>query len=519
LATDGLPVSQAPIVQQAVPVEAELDFTFTGIKTGTSTDGVDAPTPSNPSCAKPLSLNCGDVVAGASVDEVLASKIGATLRAYGLSGEGRALRGVSRQQSTTGAEVSQDRPASGPAVESAASRVNASAVESTGSNAAAGFHPLSTEIASINGGTQNLDITKPLAGEAASVPQSSPAETAVTNASGKGTARPSDDLHAVPDMTGKRDVTFGGESVTATASEALAVPTQPYELSGLESEEMKPDDSTASPTLSDEAKPGADIEPDVFRAALPEKFAVQLPRPEQLGAGVDKSAQRVTLKSEQQSIANSDKSIGINVAKSETLMPATAVLPTPASAALDSASMNTTPLSFDALVKEGSESGAGQLSVARRAVESVLTAADQIATGEQRSVRLQFTVGGEELAVRVEFRGDRVHTTFRTDSSELRSALAHEWQSVSAVQNGVRTQRLADPVFASHSSGNGQSFSTDSGSAHHRDSGQQHSQIPSDEIYGARRAFSNTTVVPAAMAAAPATASEAPNPLRLHTFA
>jgi hypothetical protein len=319
---------------------------------------------------------------------------------------------------------------------------------------------------------------------------------------------------------GKQDLSHGAEQVAAKASEPFAVQTTAYELSASESAEMEPvpTDTRGSATSSDE-QPGLENERDFFTGALPEKIAVQLTRKDQPLSAVDRIAQRVMLASEDTSVANRDNPIGINVAKPEALMSATAASQTPASAALDSASISTTPLSFDALVKDGTDASTGQLSVARRAVESVLTATEHMATGEQRSVRLQFTVGGEELAVRVEFRGDKIHTTFRTDSSDLRSALAHEWQSVSAVQNGVRTQRLADPVFASNSSGNGQSFSSDTGSPQHRDSNQQHAQVSSDEIYGARRAFPNTTVAPQAKTVVPAAATEVINPLRLQTFA
>jgi hypothetical protein len=177
------------------------------------------------------------------------------------------------------------------------------------------------------------------------------------------------------------------------------------------------------------------------------------------------------------------------------------------------------PLSFDNLMKEGGEGTAGQMAqVARRAVESALAVADQYVTGDQRSVKLQFTVGGEQLAVRVELKGNQVHTTFRTDSPELRSALAQEWQSVSAAQTGVRTQRLADPVFASNSS-TGQGMSSDSGAAHQRDSGARHPQTAPGEIFGLRHAFSTTTAAPAAAVAAPATSHRGESSLRLQTFA
>jgi hypothetical protein len=81
-------------------------------------------------------------------------------------------------------------------------------------------------------------------------------------------------------------------------------------------------------------------------------------------------------------------------------------------------------------------------------VEAAMSAADRLAGSEQRSVNLQFSVGNADLSVRVELRDGTMHATFRTDSAELRSALAHEWQSVNS-NPGDRSVRLAEPVFTS----------------------------------------------------------------------
>ena len=200
-------------------------------------------------------------------------------------------------------------------------------------------------------------------------------------------------------------------------------------------------------------------------------------------------------------------------------MSARAPTSTPASIAIEHASFAAMPLAFDHLMKEGGEGTTGQMAqVARRAVESALAVADQYVTGDQRSVKLQFTVGGEQLAVRVELKGNQVHTTFRTDSPELRSALAQEWQSVSAAQTGVRPHRLADPVFASNSS-TGQGMSSDSGAAHQRDSGARQSQTAPEEILGTRHMFSTTPAAPAAVIAAPVATHRGESSVRLHTFA
>lgn len=88
-------------------------------------------------------------------------------------------------------------------------------------------------------------------------------------------------------------------------------------------------------------------------------------------------------------------------------------------------------------------------STAHEAVEVVLHAVEHVASRAQRSVQLSFSVAGEELAVRVELRADEVRTTFRTDSAELRAALAQEWQQVSSSAHHERPVRIAPAVFAS----------------------------------------------------------------------
>ncbi len=86
------------------------------------------------------------------------------------------------------------------------------------------------------------------------------------------------------------------------------------------------------------------------------------------------------------------------------------------------------------------------VSSAHEAVDTVLDAADRVASREQRSVDLDFTVGGAKLAVRVELQGGEVRTTFRTESSDLRVALAHEWEAVASGGEG-RAFHLAPPTI------------------------------------------------------------------------
>jgi len=91
---------------------------------------------------------------------------------------------------------------------------------------------------------------------------------------------------------------------------------------------------------------------------------------------------------------------------------------------------------------------------ATSAVDNALHVADLQASASQATqsaVNLHFEVGGENLSVRVALQEGQVHTQFSTDSSELRSALAHEWQSVASAPAG--SVRYADPVFTPESRG------------------------------------------------------------------
>lgn len=83
---------------------------------------------------------------------------------------------------------------------------------------------------------------------------------------------------------------------------------------------------------------------------------------------------------------------------------------------------------------------------AERAVATVLATTERLSATGQSSVHLKFAVGDADLSVKIELRGGEVHTVFRTDSGDLRSALSVAWQSVDA--DASRGMRLADPVIA-----------------------------------------------------------------------
>ena len=110
--------------------------------------------------------------------------------------------------------------------------------------------------------------------------------------------------------------------------------------------------------------------------------------------------------------------------------------------------------------------------VAQRAVETVLGLIDtQIRQADQNAgtVNLNFKFGHEDLAVRVQMRGGEIHTQFRTDSLELRAALAIQWRTVTASAPTAQS-RLADPEFVPATASSGSGFQS---SAQNQNSSQQ----------------------------------------------
>jgi hypothetical protein len=256
----------------------------------------------------------------------------------------------------------------------------------------------------------------------------------------------------------------------------------------------------------------------VSQAGLEEKIAAALSPTSDQDITTEKPAQKTSLNAGVKKVESSYGRLGINAAKPETLMPSPAQATLPITPVAETTSFDATPLSFEAWSKDGSDGAPMVEHSSREAVESVRAASEQLTAGVQRSVKLQFSVGGEELAVRVELRGDRVHTTFRTDSPELRSALAREWQAVSTQQNGDRGQRLADPVFASSSSASNNSFSSDSGAAHQRDPESRHAREAAAEAGAFRRAL-RAQPAAASVSTATSAASTSTQSRRLQTFA
>lgn len=159
--------------------------------------------------------------------------------------------------------------------------------------------------------------------------------------------------------------------------------------------------------------------------------------------------------------------------------------------------------------------------LAHRAVETIFNVVEAQRNGlsNATSVNLHFKFGGDDLAVRVQMRGGEVQTQFLTDSSDLRAALASEWQTL-AGQGGVSGLKLLDPVIMPASA----NVSTGFGSA---SQGQGQAQQQAQQQHQAERAPAafpelralRRNLTPVAEPASPAATAERANAQHLAALA
>jgi hypothetical protein len=135
---------------------------------------------------------------------------------------------------------------------------------------------------------------------------------------------------------------------------------------------------------------------------------------------------------------------------------------------------------------EMTESATPEPVLAHRAVETIMNVVDAQRHGSANasSVNLHFKFGGDDLAVRVQMRGGEVLTQFLTDSAELRSAIATEWQ-IMAGQGGAAGLRLLEPSILPASAGASSGF----GSASHGQSNTHQQQQTHQQQAQAAAAF------------------------------
>jgi hypothetical protein len=219
------------------------------------------------------------------------------------------------------------------------------------------------------------------------------------------------------------------------------------------------------PTVAARAPLSATDQPVAVNAvSLQEKIAAAA----QLASGNDSIAKQPGkkdfLKTANEAVATAVTNVGTGVAQAGSVMPA--ALSSRSKSLSDSELLPVGPVAGEtpSAIKFAPETPATVATPRETmaAVVSAINALETRASTDQKRVDLQFHVGDQRLALRVELRDGTVYTTFRTDSPELRTALAQEWHSV--VQPvASREMRLADPVFSSSLSTGGESASGSKG--------------------------------------------------------
>ncbi len=227
------------------------------------------------------------------------------------------------------------------------------------------------------------------------------------------------------------------------------------------------------------------------------------------------SADKKFLVTNDESLATPSEGIGTRAAQVASVMPVSTF--SNHNSASDFAATAVGAAASTTASDKGSETQAAapMAEVAQRAVEAVMSVADLSATRQQHAVNLQFSVGGTPLEVRVEMRAGEVHTTFRTDSNDLRAALSDAWQSASASSD--KTMRLITPVFAPGSSSY---MSSDTGGSFAQQQRQAAGQEQSKNFALAGGGSNRATESRSVPATAPATSTPSLlTTLHLHTFA
>jgi hypothetical protein len=151
---------------------------------------------------------------------------------------------------------------------------------------------------------------------------------------------------------------------------------------------------------------------------------------------------------------------------------------------------------------------------AAQAVETVAALVDAQtgrSQGVTSSVRINFNFNGDDLAVRIEVINGAVHTQFRTDSPELRAAIATQWQ-IAAPTNPGGALTFLQPAFSA-ASRSPDTATTQDGGASRREA----SRDPEANARGWTPARTSPSASTAPAATGPFPHPAAPG--RLHAFA
>jgi hypothetical protein len=222
------------------------------------------------------------------------------------------------------------------------------------------------------------------------------------------------------------------------------------------------------------SRPAADPASPDAQIALTEKFAASARAIYPVAPLPGLPEKKDFLNAGQLSVNTPASSVGIGVAQVSVVMPPTSfnrLKTLPAVEAMTNVSVSVNAPTVLSLVPDAPAPPAS-LRETMAAVVTAVEALERRSDAVQKSVDLHFDVGAERLALRVELRDGTVHTTFRTESPELRAALAHEWQAAMPSTAG-RELRLADPVFSSATTSGGEAASGSLGQGAPHQRGQQ----------------------------------------------
>ncbi|MBL9201923.1 MAG: hypothetical protein JNL39_15540 [Opitutaceae bacterium] len=333
-----------------------------------------------------------------------------------------------------------------------------------------------------------------------------------------------------------------GTTPAATQGGVARVPAEKAERSTAETEIVREftggaDDSApraATPTGRAHVTAGANATMDLERmltASVPltplaRRWENSAADPERFSSGVfgeEMTVEKTFLSDEAKVLAIDEPGGGIEAAESASAMPTSAFTPPPAhsAAAASSALISSTEgLAERAVPQNVLALALDDVRSAHEAVEVVLRTADRLASLTHKSVRLEFAVAGERLDVRVELRANEVLTTFHTESAELRTALATEWQGVAAsAGQGERTLRILPAEFGAAGQDSSQASAGD-GQSRQREAAQQQQHASGSESFFSRPGRSSRAPRAAAVAPVADVAFAAPGTaLHLHTVA
>lgn len=188
----------------------------------------------------------------------------------------------------------------------------------------------------------------------------------------------------------------------------------------------------------------------------PEKFAASgVPARDELRPGVNPSNQlgeKKTLAADRKGLNLNMLDVGTDTANREVAMPYSATSKPDAVVSLTAG--HSVPAGIQAGTTTASSDARAPIAVeAPRLVHEIRAIADRLSVINHNAVEVRFDFSDtDRLSVRVEYRDGTVHTTFRTDSAQLRDAISHEWQGQAATAE-QRSYKMADPVFSQANAG------------------------------------------------------------------